>query len=116
MIYRIFSMFGQAFSVGWNFIVDLVEASGMTKAVFIGLIVSLNVLVIVFGTLRARAFSGGDKAEDISPEEMFERDVERARYRSSVNREARRRDGGTSSSSGYRSMSRAEKMKSAGWK
>lgn len=89
MIYRIFNMFGQAFSVGWNFIVDLVEASGMTKAVFIGLIVSLNVLVIVFGTLRARAFSGGDKAEDISPEEMFERDVDNARYRMMVNERAR---------------------------
>lgn len=116
MIYQIFNMFGQAFSAGWKCIVDLVEASGMTKPVFIGLIVSLNVLIIVFGTLRARAFSGGDKTEDIDPEEMFERDVERVRYRSSVNREARRRDGSTSSLSGYRSMSRAEKMKSAGWK
>lgn len=56
MIYQIFNMFGQAFSAGWNFIVSIVEASGMTKAVFIGLIVTLNVLVIVFGTLRASAF------------------------------------------------------------
>ena len=92
MIYRIFNMFGQAFSVGWNCIVDLVEASGMTKAVFIGLIVSLNVLIIVFGTLRARAFSGGDKAEDIDPEELRERDIEKARYRNSIAREAKLRD------------------------
>lgn len=94
MIYRIFSMFGQAFSIGWNCIIDLVEASGMTKAVFIGLIVSLNVLIIVFGTFRARAFSGGDKAEDISPEEMYERDVERAQYRKAVADEAKWRSKG----------------------
>ena len=92
MIYSIFNMFGQAFSIGWNCIVDLVEASGMTKAVFIGLIVSLNVLIIVFGTLRARAFSGGDKVEDIDPEELRERDIERARYRNSIAREAKARD------------------------
>lgn len=89
MIYQIFSMFGRAFSFGWDCIVDFVEASGMTKAVFIGLIISLNVLTVVFGTLRARAFSGGDKAEDISPEEMFERDVENARYRMMVSERAR---------------------------
>ena len=92
MIYQIFNMFGQAFSAGWKCIVDLVEASGMTKVVFIGLIVSLNVLLIVFGTLRARAFSGGDKAEDIDPEELRERDIEKARYRNSINREAKLRD------------------------
>lgn len=94
MIYSIFRMFGQAFSAGWDFIVDLVEASGMTKGVFIGLIVSLNVLIIVFGTLRARAFSGGDQAADISPEEMYERDVERAQYRAAVSKEAKWRNSG----------------------
>ena len=94
MLYQIFNMFGQAFSAGWTMLVDMVEASGMSKAVFIGLIVSLNVLVIVFGTLRARAFSGGDKAEDISPEDMFERDVENARYRQAVSKEASWRNKG----------------------
>lgn len=89
MIYRIFSMFGQAFSLGWNFIVDLIEASGMTKAVFIGLIISLNVLIIVFGTLRARSFSGGDKVDS---DQQFENDVVKRRYKNGVYREARRRD------------------------
>ncbi len=92
MIYQIFNMFGQAFSAGWKCIVDLVEASGMTKPVFIGLLVTLNVLLIVFGTLRARAFSGGDRAEpvdDLSPEEEFTRDVDKARYRMLVSERAR---------------------------
>lgn len=82
MIYRIFSMFGQAFNVGWGVIVDIVEAAGMTKAVFIGLLISLIVLGTVFGTLRGRAFSGGDK---------FEQDVDHERYRMKVRNEARKR-------------------------
>lgn len=89
MIYQIFNLFGQAFSFGWSVIVDLVEASGMTKAVFIGVIITFAILGTIFGTLRARAFSGGDKAEDISPEEMFERDVDNARYRMMVSERAR---------------------------
>ena len=92
MIYTIFNMFGQAFSFGWNTIVSFVEASGMTKPVFIGLLISLLVLSTVFGTLRARAFSGGDKLEDIDPEELRERDIEKARYRNSIAREAKARD------------------------
>lgn len=87
-------MIGQAFAVAWDFLVDIVEASGMSKAVFIGLIVSLNVLIVVFGTLRARAFSGGDKVDDVSAEEMFERDVDQARYRQSVSKEAQWRNRG----------------------
>ena len=94
MIYSIFNMFGQAFSFGWNTIVSLVEASGMTKPVFIGLLISLLVLSTVFGTLRARAFSGGDKVDEATAQEMFERDVERAQYRSAVSKEAAWRNKG----------------------
>lgn len=82
MIYQIFNMFGQAFSLGWSTICNLVEAAGMTKAVFIGLLISLIVLGTVFGTLRGRAFSGGDK---------FEQDVDHERYRMKVRNEARKR-------------------------
>lgn len=83
MIYQIFNLFGQAFSFGWSVIVDLVEASGMTKAVFIGVIITFAVLGTIFGTLRARAFSGGDQ--------VTEADIRRAEKRIRTNEIARDR-------------------------
>lgn len=83
MIYSIFNLFGQAFSFGWDTLVSLVEASGMTKPVFIGLLISLLVLSTVFGTLRARAFSGGDQ--------VSEADIRRAEKRIKTNDIARAR-------------------------
>lgn len=82
MIYSCFRMFGEAFNFGWSTLTDLVEACGMTKAVFIGLLISLLVLGTIFGTIRARAFSGGEK---------FEEDVDHERYRMKVRNEARKR-------------------------
>ena len=55
------NLIGQGCHYAWVWLMDLVEASGMTKPVFIGFIISVAVLSVVFGTFRARAFSGGDK-------------------------------------------------------
>lgn len=55
------NLIGQGCHYAWVWLMDLVEASGMTKPVFIGFIITTAVLATVFGTLRGRAFSGGDK-------------------------------------------------------
>ena len=85
MIYQVFNLFGQGFSFGWSVIVDLVEASGMTKAVFIGLIITFAILGTIFGTLRARAFGGGDQvteADTRKDEKRFKtNDIARDRFR-----------------------------------
>ena len=47
------NLIGQGCHYAWVWLMDLVEASGMTKPVFIGFIITTAVLATVFGTLRA---------------------------------------------------------------
>ena len=44
------NLIGQGCHYAWVWLMDLVEASGMTKPVFIGFIISVAVLSVVFGT------------------------------------------------------------------
>lgn len=57
MIYSIFNMIAQAFSLAWNTVKGIISASGMTFAVFIGFIVTMFIFRMFINGLKHKVGS-----------------------------------------------------------